>query len=162
MCDLLNCVNNSSVDVCEYDCDTPYDEIVVTVEEVTNAIKKFDINKACGSDGICSEYIKYADKALVPLLSLCFTCFFAHGFLPEPILSVVLVPVIKDKAGKISSKNNYRPVALASMFSKIIEIMILCRIEIFLDTNPNQLGFKKHGTDQCIYVLWKIIDFIEL
>jgi len=43
-CDLLNCVNNSSVDVCEYDCDTPYDEIVVTVEEITNAIKKLDIN----------------------------------------------------------------------------------------------------------------------
>ena len=78
--------------------------------------------------------------------------FFAHGFLPESILSDVLVPVIKDKAGKISSKDNYRPVALASMFSQIIEIIILCRIEIFLDTNPNQLGFKKHGTDQCICV----------
>ena len=71
---------------CEYDCDTSYDEIVVTVEEVTNAIKKFDVNNACGS-----EHIKYADKALVPLLSMCFTSFFAHGFLPESMLSVVLV-----------------------------------------------------------------------
>ena len=61
-CDLINCVNNSSVDMCE---------------EVTNAIKKPDVNKACGSDGICSEHIKYADKALVPLLPLCFTSFFA-------------------------------------------------------------------------------------
>ena len=158
-CDLLNCVSNSSVDMSEYDCDTSYDEIVVTVEEVTNAIKKLDINKACGSDGICSEHIKYADKALVPLLSLCFTSFFAHGFLPESMLSVVLVPVIKDKAGKISSKDNYRPIALASVFSKTIEVIILGRIEIFLDTNPNQFGFKKkHGTDQCIYVLKEIID----
>ena len=65
-CDLLNCVNNGSVDVCKYDCDTSYDEIVVTVEEVTNAIKKLDVNK----DGICSEHIKYADKALVP----CYLC----------------------------------------------------------------------------------------
>ena len=31
--DLLNCVNNSSVD-----CDTSYDEIVTTVDEVTNAL----------------------------------------------------------------------------------------------------------------------------
>ena len=45
------------------------------------------------------------------------------------------------------------------MFSKIIEVIILGRIELFLDTNPNQLGFKKKcGTDQCIYVLKKIID----
>ena len=83
--------------------------------------------------------IKYADKAL--------------GFLRESMLSVVLVPVIKDKAGKISSKDNYHPVVLASVFSKLIEVIVLGRIEIFLDNNPDQFGFKKkHGTDQCIYV----------
>ena len=73
--------------------DTFHDEIVVTVEEVTNAIKKLDVNHTCGSDGICSEHVKFADKALVPLLSMCFTCGFAHGFLLEATLSVVLVPV---------------------------------------------------------------------
>ena len=42
---------------------------------------------------------------------MCFTCFISRGFLPESMLSVVLVPVIKDNAGKISSKDNYRPIA---------------------------------------------------
>ena len=69
------------------------------------------------------------------------------------MLSVVFVPVINDKAGKISSKDNYRPIALGCEFRKIIEVIIQGRIEIFLDTNPNQFGFKKkHGTDQCICV----------
>ena len=40
--------------------------------------------------------------------------------------------MIKDKAGKVSSKDNYRPIALASVFSKMIEVIILARIEIFL------------------------------
>ena len=44
------------------------------------------------------------------------------------MLSVVLVPVIKDKAGEISSKDNYRPIALASVFSKLIKIINLDRI----------------------------------
>ena len=67
------------------------------------------------------------------------------------MLSVVLVPVIKDKAGEISS------IGLASVFSKLIEIIILDRIEMYTDTNPNQFGFKKkHGTDQCIYVLKEV------
>ena len=79
-CDLLNCVNNSSVDMCEYDCEISYDEIVVPVEEVTKAIKKLDLYKACGSDGIYSEHIKYADKALLPLLSLCFISFLLMDF----------------------------------------------------------------------------------
>ena len=42
------------------------------------------------------------------------TGFFVHGFLPSSLLSVVLVPIIKDKCGKINSKDNYRPIALAS------------------------------------------------
>ena len=37
---LLNCVSNSSVHACEYGCDTPYEEPVVSIEEVTHAIEK--------------------------------------------------------------------------------------------------------------------------
>ena len=120
---LLNCVSNSSVHDCEYGCDAPYYELVVSIEEVTHAIEKLDLNKACGSDGICSEHLKYASNVLVPLLAMCFTSFISHGFLPESMLSVVLVPVIKDKAGKISSKDNYRPIALASVISKLVEVI---------------------------------------
>ena len=144
---------------CEYGCDTPYEELVVFIEEVTHAIEKLDLNKACGSDGICSEHLKYASNVLVPLLAMCFTSFISHGFLPKSMLSVMLVPVIKDKAGKISSKDNYRPIALASVISKLVEVIMLDRIEMYMITNPNQFGFKrKHGTDQCIYVLKEIID----
>ena len=64
-------------------------------------IKKLDVNKACGSNGVYSEHIKYASNILMPLLSMCFTSCVAHGFLPESMLSVVLVPVIKNKADKI-------------------------------------------------------------
>ena len=82
-----------------------------------------------------------------------------HMSMPESMLSVVLLPVIKDKAGKISSKDNYRPIALASVISKLVEVIMLDRIEMYMNTNPNQFAFKrKHGTDQCIYVLKEIID----
>ena len=36
----------------------------------------------------------------------------SHGVLPQSMLSVTLVPVIKDKAGEVGSIDNYRPVAL--------------------------------------------------
>ena len=64
-----------------------------------------------------------------------------------------LVPVIKSKTGRIMSKDNYRPIALASIVSKVAESILLNRISCYLDTCPNQFGFKRnHGTDQCIYV----------
>ena len=50
----------------------------------------------------------------------------------------MLVPVIKDKAGKISSKDNYRPIASASVISKLVEVIMLDRIEMYSNTNPNQ------------------------
>ena len=123
---------------------------------------KLDLHKACGSDVICSEHLTYASNVLGPLLTLamCFTGFISHGFLPESMLSFVLVPVIKDTTGKISSKDNYRPIALASVISKLIEVIMLDIIENNMNTHPNQVGFKrKHDTDQCIYVLKECIDF---
>ena len=67
------------------------------------------------------------------------------------MIANVLVPVIKSKTGRIMSKDNYRPIALASVVSKVAEIVIYNRISVHLDTCPNQFGFKRnHSTDQCI------------
>ena len=74
-------------------------------------------------------------------------------------MSVALVPIVKDKTGIISSKDNYRPIALASVLSKLIERIILDRIDKCLLTSANQFGFKsKHGTDHCIFAFKEIID----
>ena len=54
--DLLNCINNNSREPCEYNCDTSYGECIVTGEEVTNAIRKLDVNKAGGSADMFSIY----------------------------------------------------------------------------------------------------------
>ena len=79
--------------------------------------------------------------------------------MPSSLLSVVLVPIIKSKAGNVNSIDNYRPVALSSIVSKVFESIILCRIECCLITNANQFGFKrKHGTDMCIYTLKEIVN----
>ena len=57
------------------------------------------------------------------------------------------------------SRDNYRPIALASVVSKVAEIVINNRIYVYLDTCPNQFGFKRnHSTEQCMYVLKDNID----
>ena len=85
------------------------------------------------------------------MLALCFTKMFSHGYLPTHMLSVQLVPIIKSKSGLISSNDNYGPIAIASILSKVLELIILERIELFVYTHENQFGFKKqHGTDTCI------------
>ena len=79
--------------------------------------------------------------------------------LPDSMLAVVLVPIIKDKTGRIDRIDNYRPIALASVVSKVVERILLDRISYFLETWPNQFGFKPNlGTDTCIYVLKEMVD----
>ena len=90
---------------------------------------------------------------------MCIQGFLVHGFLPDKMMSVILVPIIKDKTGKINDKDNYRPIALASILSKIVELLLLDRMYDVLVTNCNQFGFKpKLGTDMCIFSLKEIID----
>ncbi len=95
---------------------------------------------------------------LVPLLAICITGFLVHGVLPDSMIAVLLVPVIKDKMGKINTKDNYHPIPLASVISKIVERILLDRLEMYLLTNNNQYGFRrKHGTDMCIYIFKEIV-----
>ena len=52
------------------------------------------------------------------LLMFCFVCshsacmssFLIPGFLPDEMMAVALVPIIKSKSGRIMSKDNYRPI----------------------------------------------------
>ena len=71
----------------------------------------------------------------------------------------MLVPIIKDKCSKINSKDNYRPIALASIVTKMVENILLDRMSVTRSTMSNQFGFKKkQGTDLCIYVLKEVIN----
>ena len=70
----------------------------------------------------------------------------------------MLVPIIKDKCGEINSKDNYRPIALVSIVSKIVENILLDRMSVTLSTSPISFDLKKHGTDLCIYLLKEVID----
>ena len=55
--------------------------------------------------------------------------------------------------------DNYRPISLATAFSKIFEIVLLDRIQMYLVTASNQFGFKKGiGTDMCLYAMKEIVD----
>ena len=155
---IFNCLSQNNTINGKSGTDCQFNDIKVTVKEVHEAVKKLDNNKSCGADSIYAEHLKYASEKLYPLLSMCLTGFFVHGYLPESLLTVILVPIIKNKAGNINSIDNYRPIALASVVSKVLENIILVRIEHLLLTNPNQFGFKRgHGTDQCIYTLKEIV-----
>ena len=113
-------------------------------------------------DGLSGESLKFADPILVFLLSICFYLYVQHSYLPVSMLDSVVVPLVKNKNGDLSDKNNYRPIALSSTISKVFENIILHRLEEYLWTTYNQLGFKSgHSTDLCAYALTEFIEYLK-
>lgn len=70
-----------------------------------------------------------------------------HGLLPDSMLSVMLVPVAKDKARKISSLDICRAIALASTLSQGLEKNTLDRINEFIHSTDYQIVFLNPNTD---------------
>ena len=111
---------------------------------------------------LCAEYFKFSHNKIDVLLSMCFTLFFTHSYLPSSLIEAIIVPIVKNMCGNLSDRNNYRPIALETIMFKLFESVILLKCEMFLNTCPNHFGFKKgHSTDICIYVLKEMIEYFK-
>ena len=84
----------------------------------------------------------------------------SHHYVPPFITEVTLSPIIKSSLKNPCDSSNYRPIAIATSASQLLEMLLLNRLEPFLGTTDNQFGSKKgHGTDTCIYVLKDILNY---
>ena len=134
----------------------------VLTKSVSEIIGKLECGKSAGPDGIGAEYLKFSNIKIHILLSLCFTLCLAHGYLPPAMIETTIVPIVKNKSGNLSDSSNYRPIALATIVSKMFESVLLFKCAEYLSTSDNQFGFKSsHSTDLCIYTLKEFIDYYK-
>ena len=130
-----------------------------SVPEILDSISELSSGRSPGCDELYAEHFKFAGAPCAIHLSLCFSMMLRHNFLPPSLSRVILSPIVKDKTGNISDKDNYRPIALATVSSKILERVILNRCRYNLVSSDHQFGFKeKHSTDMAVYVLKEVID----
>ena len=62
---------------------------------------------------------------------------------------------------KSADSNNYKPIAIATIVSKLFESVILYKCEKYLLTCDNQFRFTpKHSTELCIYTLKEFIEYL--
>ena len=141
--------------------DVQYSENMIVSRRVTSKlISELESGKSSGPDNISPESLKFASNRLSVLLSLCFSVCLSHGYLPPAMIKTTIVPIVKNKCVNISESNNYRPIALATIISKLFESVLLVKCGDYLSTCSNQFGFKKgHSTDLCIYALKEYIEY---
>ena len=99
--------------------------------------------KSPDKSGLSVEHILYADESIYPSITMCFKAMCIHGYLPESFMNTTITPIIKDKNGDITCSSNYRPIAIASILSQVMEKFLLEIIQTKIVTKDNQFGFKK-------------------
>jgi len=77
---------------------------------------------------------------LYSFISVYCTCI-VHGFVPNSCFNTTVVPICKIKNGNMTNTSNYRPVAVTTVVSRLLEHFILSSISLFLGTTGNQFRF---------------------
>ena len=109
-----NMLNNGSISDANDICYT-------TGAEVRKVLSAMCNNKAGDCYSLHAENYKLAGDLFYSFLALCFNVMFTHGYIPVDATQTIICPCIKDKNCDLSEISNYRPTALATIFSKIYE-----------------------------------------
>ena len=134
----------------------------IDVECIERCIKLLKPNKAAGHDGISTEHILNSHPALVLHLKVLFEMFLKHSYVPNALGIGIIIPIIKDKHGDFSSVDNYRPITLSPIISKIFESFLLDCYSSFLYSDDLQFGFKKHlSCSDAIFALRQTIQYFN-
>ena len=118
------------------------------------------MGKSAGLDSLAAEHFVYSHSSITVHLSLLFTCMLSHGYIPSSFMKTSIIPILKNRNGDTSDKNNYRPIAIVTAMSKLFELCLSKILDEYLCTSENQFGFKKkHATDLCIYTVKSVIKY---
>ena len=101
---------------------------------------------------LTSEYLLHAHESIVALLQALFHMIFVHCYVPGALTEVMIIPLVKNKNKDITDKNNYRPIAIANVVSKVLERIILMRIQHVVTICDNQFG-RKHNLQIWLFTL---------
>ena len=111
-----------------------------TMDEYQKVKRSLKTGKAAGEDGIPPEVLKYChlDEIILTYANK----LIVNGIKPQQWSDINLLPI--PKTGNLSLTGNYRGIGLSSVVAKLVNKMLLNRIQPVLDPllRPNQNGFR--------------------
>ena len=118
---------------------------VISMNEVRSAVYRLRCGKACGMDGIVSEFYNVNCDVLVNYLCNLFNCIFQGGKYPTAWCQSLIQPL--HKKGSMSEVNNYRGISLLNVVSKIFTSVLHERLREWADLGghipESQAGARK-------------------
>ena len=123
-------------------CVNALESIIVTEEGVLKLLQNINVNKAIGPDKIPNQALKECAQELAPAVRCLFQLSLESGTLPDDWTNANVSPIFKK--GDRHRAENYRPVSLTSVTSKLLEHIVCRAIMHHLEEN-DILTSKNHG-----------------
>ena len=96
---------------------------------------------------MAAEHFVFWHSIISVHLPFSFTCMLIHGHVPTAFMKTLIIPILKNRNGDSSEKNNYRPIGIVTAISKLFVLCLSKLLDTLLVTSDNQFGFKrKHAT----------------
>lgn len=113
-----------------------------SIKEIKTILSNMKRGRSPGHDGLSVEHLRCAGVHLPRILCMLFNFCISHCYLPEDLLKTVVVPVVKNKTGDSSDKNNYRPISLAKVIGKVLDSLLEKQLNRHIKLNDAQFGFR--------------------
>ena len=132
----------------------------ISAQEVLDAIRHLNLNKAPGHDGILAGMLKFSVTQMLPFIVELFNHVFDTGNYPAAWTGAIVVPI--HKSGDVDKPDNYRGVSLLSILGKVFAHILNKRLSSWADANEKidevQSGFRKgYSTIDNIFVLYSVV-----
>ena len=119
--------------------------VIICENVVLKLLSDINPKKSAGPDGLPGRVLKCLSNELAPYFSVLFTKIISSGFLPDDWKTANVVPIFKS--GSKHCAENYRPISLTCIISRIFERILHSAIFAHLHVNhiiiDNQHGFRK-------------------
>jgi len=129
-------------------------DFVIQAHDVRKAIVKLNAHKHDGNFSLSTDHFVHAGADLSVHIGFLFTAIISHGCVPKDFASSTVIPIPKKRNGNMSDSENFenfRGIALSSIFGKIFDNVILDKYHDKLSTSDLQFGFKQHSsTNMCL------------
>jgi len=129
--------------------------------DILAAIGRLNLHKSDGVCGLSTDHFLHAGSDLACFNAFLFTCMIVHGCAPSGIAGIgasSIIPIPKKHNINVTDSNNFRGIALSSVFCKLFDNVVLEKFHANLCTSDLQFGFKsRHSTSMCIMVLKETI-----
>ena len=135
----------------------------VSIEDVLITIKSLE-NKKCHIHDYSPQILKQNAVVLAHPLKFLFNQSINQGKFPQSLKSARIIPIYKK--GSKSDVNNYRPISLLNIFSKIIEKLMKYFLIEYIDSSnilsPHQYGFQSGKSTQDALVKFSNLVYNQL